>query len=106
MIQRNSDCMCGLDQGGGLTNEQQGVGPPQLAFEFSTSAEPRQLILRQRKDYNTWWPLAQLSNAVIIKAKKYNLTKRRSHMWGNMTFVYCSYVLPTQNKDNNARESS
>ena len=106
MIRRNGDRMYGLEQGGELTNEQQGVGPPWLAFDFSTSAETWQLILHQWKDPSKWQPLAQFSSAVIIKAQYYDPTKWRLYMWCNTTFVYCSYVIPTQNEDNNSRKGN
>ena len=68
--------MCWLEQGGGLINEQQGVGPLCLVFDFTASAEMRQLILCQWKEYNKHGPLSWLSSTISNTARDYDPMKQ------------------------------
>ena len=60
-----------------LINAQHEVVPLQLAFQFPTKVETRQLIPGQWEDDIKRSPLAWLSGAVIVGARERDPTTRR-----------------------------
>ena len=49
----------------------------QLAFQFSTNVETRQLISGQWEDYIKWSPLAWLESDAIVRERKHDPTISR-----------------------------